>query len=584
MSQPGKWWLGLVPLLVLWLLANWLETAGVEHDIAARAGAAVASASTLESSHVDAAGRDVTVAGLVFTPAGADSGVAVARATPGVRLVTNAAMPPPTAQPFDWSVKRDGGSVLLSGHVSMPEARATILAAARSAFPGATVKDEMKYAGGAPDGFASAAVYGIAQAAALSNGSVTLSGGDYAIAGEAPTAAAYDAAMAGTRVLPAGLALAKAEILPPVLKPYVWRASSDGKTVILDGAVPSAELRAGLAAEVVHALPGLAVVDRLRIARGVPSGDFLAAAKLGLQQLAQLAGGKAVLDDNRLSISGTGKPGITADGVTGAIRSGLPQGFDLASVDIEAGAISPYTFNATKGDGVLTLTGYIPDDKTHRGILEAARRLFFGETVTDQLAIGAGAPDSFGDAVSAALGPLSRLAQGTLAMSGTEVKLSGQALYDKAAGDIQAAFAAALPAPFKPDATVTVKPPEPAVDAATCQGLFSAVLGKGTIGFDTGAATISPDSAGLLDTLVGVAERCPDARIEISGNTDSTGDAAANLDLSKRRADAVADYLKQAGVAPDHLATVGYGSTRPVASNDTEEGRARNRRIDFLVN
>ena len=229
-----------------------------------------------------------------------------------------------------------------------------------------------------------------------------------------------------------------------------------------------------------------------------------------------------------------------------------------------------------------------PDEaKTHQGILEAAWRLFFGETVTDQLAIGAGAPDGFGDAVSSALGPLSRLGQGTLAMSDTDVKLSGQALYDKAAGDIQAAFAAALPAPFKPGchgSRSSRAGTGGGRDAATCQGLFSALLGKGTIGFDTGAATISPDSAGVLDNLVGIAERCPDARIEISGNTDSTGDATANLDLSKRRADAVADYLKQAGVAADHLATVGYGSTRPVASNDTEEGKARNRRIDFLVN
>lgn len=150
--------------------------------------------------------------------------------------------------------------------------------------------------------------------------------------------------------------------------------------------------------------------------------------------------------------------------------------------------------------------------------------------------------------------------------------------------DIQGAFAAALPGRFTADAWIAVKPPEPAVDAATCQGLFSTLLGKGTILFDTGQASISRDSAGLLDNLVVVAQRCPEARIEISGHTDASGDATANLDLSKRRAEAVAGYLETAGVAAVRLTAIGYGSTRPIASNETEEGKAQNRRIDFLVN
>jgi OOP family OmpA-OmpF porin len=77
--------------------------------------------------------------------------------------------------------------------------------------------------------------------------------------------------------------------------------------------------------------------------------------------------------------------------------------------------------------------------------------------------------------------------------------------------------------------------------------------------------------------------RCPDAVIEISGHTDSVGNDDTNSQLSQRRAEEVSEYLKKAGVGAERMTAVGYGKTRPVASNDTEEGRARNRRIEFDV-
>ncbi|WP_343716536.1 OmpA family protein [Inquilinus sp.] len=584
MSQPKRWWLGLVPLLILWLLAGWLQTGAVERDLADRAGAAIAATTALDSPRAVVAGRDVAVAGLTFSPERTAAAVAAAEATHGVRLVSSAVTTPSAAQPFDWSAKRDGTALVLSGHVPTPEARAAILAAARTAFPDTEIRDEATYASGAPGGFTAAAAYGLAQMATLSQGSVSLSDAGYSIAGEASTQAVYQAAMAATKTLPAGLTLAKAEILPPELKPYAWSAENDGHALSLGGAVPSEETRAALAGAAAASFPGVRIIDELQIARGAPAGDFLAAAKLGLAQLARLADGKATLDDGRLSVSGAGKAGVSSEGVAAAIRAGLPQGFQLASVDITPATISPYTLTAEKTGGSLTLSGYYPDDRTHQGILDAARRLFFAETVKDQLAPGAGAPEGFAEAVQAGLGQLSRLAQGTLALSGTNARLSGQALYEKAVIDIQGAFAAALPHRYMADAWIALKPPEPAVDAATCQGLFSALLARGTILFDTGKAVISKDSAGLLDNLVVVAQRCPEARIEISGHTDASGDAAANLDLSKRRAEAVADYLQTAGIAGNRLTAEGYGSTRPVASNETEEGRAQNRRIDFLVN
>ena len=109
------------------------------------------------------------------------------------------------------------------------------------------------------------------------------------------------------------------------------------------------------------------------------------------------------------------------------------------------------------------------------------------------------------------------------------------------------------------------------------------MLAKGKIRFESGRATIDPDSVGLLDRLVETALRCPAANIEIAGHTDADGEDGFNQMLSEKRAQAVVDYLVKAGLPAGQFTATGYGSTQPVASNDTDEGKAQNRRIDFLV-
>ncbi len=86
------------------------------------------------------------------------------------------------------------------------------------------------------------------------------------------------------------------------------------------------------------------------------------------------------------------------------------------------------------------------------------------------------------------------------------------------------------------------------MDATVCQQLFSELLGKGKIRFESGRANIDPDSAGLLDRLIETALRCPTANIEIAGHTDGDGENAFNQTLSEKRAQAVMEYLVKAGL------------------------------------
>lgn len=101
--------------------------------------------------------------------------------------------------------------------------------------------------------------------------------------------------------------------------------------------------------------------------------------------------------------------------------------------------------------------------------------------------------------------------------------------------------------------------------------------------FDTGKATLKPESAAALGPIVELLKSDAALKLEIQGHTDNAGAAAANLKLSQDRAAAVKDYLvRTGGVAAARLTTSGFGNTKPVADNATEAGRALNRRVELV--
>jgi cytochrome c oxidase subunit 2 len=101
--------------------------------------------------------------------------------------------------------------------------------------------------------------------------------------------------------------------------------------------------------------------------------------------------------------------------------------------------------------------------------------------------------------------------------------------------------------------------------------------------FETGSATLTPDSKYQLNDAVSFMEENPGVTAMLMGHTDNTGDAEANLQLSQERAQAVRDYLSAEGIDNSRLGSRGYGANRPIATNETEEGRQRNRRTEFYI-
>ena len=101
--------------------------------------------------------------------------------------------------------------------------------------------------------------------------------------------------------------------------------------------------------------------------------------------------------------------------------------------------------------------------------------------------------------------------------------------------------------------------------------------------FDFDKATLQSASYPELNRAVALMKANPNMEVEIAGFTDAQGTDAYNKDLSQRRANTVRDYISRQGVEASRLTAVGYGEESPVASNDTEDGRAENRRVEFVV-
>jgi OOP family OmpA-OmpF porin len=455
----SKWWPGVIPLFVLWVMAAWTSTAPLESDLAARSSAALKD-TVLDKTKIAAAGRDVTFAADAFSEEGRRSAVASVEAVPGVRLVNDDTRLVPEAKPFVWSAERDVVRVTLGGSSPLPASKAKLLEAARAD------------------------------------------------------------------------------------------------------------------------LKGVEVVDQMNLSRGAPS-RFDNAALLLIDQVNKLKDGKITISDTKVSLSGMARDLGGREGIAAALKN-LPDGFSVAANEIEA---PPYIFQAYKDPVAvtLTLTGYVPDNNVHAAIVAAAGRKFFSEKVVDNLKASVGAPSGFANAVVPALGALSRLSTGTLVVSDREVKLSGDAFYDAAPAQIRAGLIKDFSQGWQLNADISVKPAAAPVDATVCQQLLSELLAKGTIRFVSGLSTLDPDSAGLLDHLIEIALRCPTVNIEVAGHTDADGPEGFNQALSEKRAEVVTDYLVKAGLPASRFTAVGYGSTQPIASNETDEGKARNRRIEFVV-
>ncbi len=244
---------------------------------------------------------------------------------------------------------------------------------------------------------------------------------------------------------------------------------------------------------------------------------------------------------------------------------------------------APYEINFTKGNSGVVISGMVPDEETRAAVVEIARQRVGTDKVVDRLEIVAGAPAGWRSAAEGIAANLDRFSRMNAALVDSELRLTGVVDSAGTRTDVEQAISGSLSAGgYKHRYDIVV--PTPVAAANTCQQQFDKLLVERKIHFKTASAQITPESYPLLDELARVASECPAAKIEIEGHTDARGGEQMNMKLSQARAESVVEYLIRKGIAANRLSAVGYGESKPVADNETEAGRAKNRRIEFNVN
>lgn len=587
MWRPDLWWRGLLPLALIVLLTALMGTSSVERDLAQRAAAALAQGrGAIDGkpwSVPVVTGRDVLLGGQAPDSTALDLAQGNVASVWGVRRVSATGGLIPEQSPYRFSATMRDGRIVLGGSVP-PDGGRTRLVAAASEGGQAPVDDQLRYARGAPAGFEGAAAIALRQLRRLVSGETTVEGTSLTFVGVASNAQVAQEVTAALRTLPAGFKPARIEVYSPPPDPYVFAAAFADDNLTLGGFLPDPAARDTLLAVARSTFPEAKLADGIALARGTVGGvDTARAAAFVLELLSGLSPGKVSISADQLTISGDARDAAAFARVRQSLSGILPGGLRLGSVDVRPPPIKPYRLDVRRMEGALTLEGHFPDEASASAIRERIRGQFLGDRVTDTTARGRGAPAGFSEVALLAVDQLARLVRGRVLLEDSTLSVQGEVLHAQAAEAVRRTLAS-LPAGWSLSANaLTVAPPGPPLSAAACQTELVQLMGRGSLVFETGSARIYRASYGLLDNLVYLLQRCPAASVSISGHTDSDGSPERNLELSGRRATAVADYLRDAGIPSERLTATGYGATRPLAPNDSDANKARNRRIEFQV-
>jgi OOP family OmpA-OmpF porin len=226
--------------------------------------------------------------------------------------------------------------------------------------------------------------------------------------------------------------------------------------------------------------------------------------------------------------------------------------------------------------GQVLVTGTVADEASKASVLAKLREVY-GDLVVDQISVGAvSTPANWNTYVQKLITPeLKQITRGQLKIDGSTISLKGEVANEAQRQKIASNVATSLNPTYTVNNGLRV--------SAADQGVLDGTLANRTIEFQSGKAELTASGKAILDEMTVAMLKLKDRKVDIIGHTDNQGLRASNQGLSQARAEAVKTYLASHGIKSDLMTASGQGADRPVASNDSTEGRARNRRIEFRL-
>ncbi|WBU62830.1 OmpA family protein [Paracoccus aerodenitrificans] len=439
-----------------------------------------------------------------------------------------------------------------------------------------------------PDGWQQALDFAVTAADIIRQGTISVTPGAVSVTANAVSEA--DKARIEAMLTDAAsdsVALSANIISPlPVIAPFTLRITRNDEGAVLENcsAANETDREAILTAA---ASAGVTGSPDCAIGIGAPAG-WTEAAILAMDSIARAGGGTADLTDETIRITlpwQISEDDLTAE--TERLSAALPQGFSVAVGRAERTPDGgpPHFTVSMDGEGPAALAGVVPDDTMRQTVLSLARAQL--GPIEGELVLNPALPEGWALRVMAGLDATGSIDIGQVEITPDVISIDGIS-GDRLATE-KAVLALATRLGAGSDYSVAIaydrmRDPELALpDGVECVDRMNTVMLQSQIGFEPGGSRIAGDISPVIDQFRPIMNDCSDYLIEIAGHTDAQGGDDSNMRLSIDRAEAILTALQEADLPVGNMTAQGYGETRPIAENDTEEGREANRRIELTL-